>query len=125
MTAIVANLLLWSVLEPCVSIVTACLPTLGPLVTDWKIPTFLHSLRSLWSKVLHTRDGDDVGLGDMHMPHGAKNGWQELPPSAEYYAQVTADRRSSNTVVDDLEANRAGVNGIKVDSTIASSYRAV
>ena len=32
--ALSSNLSIWSVIEPCISIIAACLPTLGPLIRD-------------------------------------------------------------------------------------------
>ena len=121
--AVVANLLFWSVLEPCVSIVTACLPTLGPLVTDHKAPGFLYSLRSLWGRVLHSKNGSETMLDELKEPHRDRNNWQKLPPgSVDYHTHIAAGRTSEATVVGhDLEAGGAGAMGIKIDQTITSS----
>lgn len=47
---VMSNIIIWSRIEPCCSVVAACLPTIGPLVKGGRSPeSLVHSIRSLFS----------------------------------------------------------------------------
>ncbi|KAL9124980.1 MAG: hypothetical protein Q9217_005759 [Psora testacea] len=66
------NSVIWSLIEPCVSIVAACLPTLGPLV---KSKTSLRSLaRSLQSHILRrSKSGVTSSEDSSHVSNGRQS----------------------------------------------------
>jgi len=49
-TKVVDNNFIWATIEPCTSIIAACLPTLGPLLQTWRAPeSIVNSVRSVLS----------------------------------------------------------------------------
>ncbi|KAL9620551.1 MAG: hypothetical protein Q9160_004912 [Pyrenula sp. 1 TL-2023] len=67
-TAVVANILIWSRIEPCCSVVAACLPTLGPLVRSGRDPgSLVNSIRSIFS--VHS----SISLGSLRARRSPKH----------------------------------------------------
>lgn len=74
-------------IEPCASIVAACLPTLGPILNGWRLPeSVVQSVRS----ALSIHSGGSASRSHQHapidIPHeaarqspAAKKAWMELP----------------------------------------------
>ena len=74
-------------IEPCASIVAACLPTLGPILNGWRLPeSVVQSVRS----VLSIHSGGSASRSHQHAPMdipneaahhspAAKKAWMELP----------------------------------------------
>ncbi|MCJ1409838.1 hypothetical protein MMC19_003921 [Ptychographa xylographoides] len=78
----VTYIFLWSNIEPCTSVIAACLPTLGPLLQDGRSPmSLVHSIRSYWSN----RSGSTLGRKRMYSTDDdgtrlnvVKNNWLNL-----------------------------------------------
>ena len=84
-TSDIALLIVWSYIENCTSMITACLPTLAPLLrNDQGSQTMLQSLFSLFtlhsslSKASQSRK-EQGGGGDNYESKSAQSAWHKLP----------------------------------------------
>ena len=92
--AAVAKVLLWSRIEPCCSVIAACLPTLGPLFRDARSPeSVIRDLRAYFSTNRSTRTGnlsrkkssktsEDSQFDAFAKSDETKPGWIAMPNTA-------------------------------------------
>ena len=108
------NLIVWSEIEPCVSIIAACLPTFGPLVKNG------HSIqslaRSLQSKILKQKSSDSTSIelaasawpveNNSRQPRGLNRrpqGTWDTPGDDDTNTLVNKDLELGNQRTDDID----------------------
>ncbi|MCJ1232403.1 hypothetical protein MMC14_000355 [Varicellaria rhodocarpa] len=76
-SSVVVNTLIWSTIEPCTSIIAACLPTYGPLYRDGSsFKSFVYGLRSLTRSRGTQGPNGSISLADRSS--GERNGSHEM-----------------------------------------------
>ncbi|MCJ1246110.1 hypothetical protein MMC30_003315 [Trapelia coarctata] len=121
-----ADILIWSAIEPCTSIICACLPTLGPLFKGGRTPeSLVNSLRSYFSN----RSRSSVGGSKDRKNSDDTNSASDKNLSAEKRSWMAKDSTVNSTAVaavrTDLKAQRElsplpqGIN-VKTKTTFAN-----
>lgn len=123
-----SNLSIWSVIEPCISIIAACLPTLGPLVRDGvSLQSLIRSLQPRCvkrSRAISTES--DRSIGPVHRTlSSSERAWhkfQEDYSNTSYSVEVELGKPAKPQEACFLKAIRI-VDSMDDDSEEPSSIR--
>ncbi|KAL8814116.1 MAG: hypothetical protein Q9191_008573, partial [Dirinaria sp. TL-2023a] len=124
-----SNLSIWSVIEPCISIIAACLPTLGPLIRDGV--SLLSLARRLQQRFLKRSRANyiesDRGTGPVHRTLSSSGrAWhkfQEDCSNTSYSVEVELGKPARPQEACFLKAIRLGDGMDDDDSEEPSSIR--
>lgn len=125
MIAVVTSVYLWDRIEPCVSVIVACLPTYGPLIRDnallARFTKWTSSFFTAFSRVFSTpsRPSKLDGSTDIYYTEALRSKPQEFCG----WERSDEDAKSSTRVfTDNIELPNSSPKGVHVSNTIALEY---
>lgn len=120
-TDVSVNSVIWSEIEPCASIIAACLPTFGPMVKGGRsIPSLARSIKSHVFKRMGSTSTSSQQFGVASL-----NGQPREAPKAKRAWFQLQDRNNSTSCTGDIEQGHSDFltpkpGEIQVQSTFAS-----